>query len=1209
MDPNTGEIITTLFVSNMHCSSCVQTIEDALSSLTPAPTLVDVSIVTQSVTTKHLKELSSAVIRTALDDAGFDVVMTPQEDIKTAQHSFSQSISHLPSFMVHKRALHIEHCAQCKAEQAPQSEKRSPSLHERENFGEQTLFSDEHSQKVPKDSSSAISHTVDFPPAPQSPVLRENFSGSPQHVTLSIGGMTCASCSNTITQAVSELPGVSDVVVNLLGHSATATVAWPDLAQAVAQTIEDVGYDAEIFSVEPVHASPPSLLDQSTPHSDEDGPRRLTLFVGELMSQIHGVSEVAVNLLGKSATAVIERPELASQVQEAIENAGYEADVISSEPLNFSKGPRGALENASPRTVSLRVEGMFCAHCPEKVMTALSSLGPQVTIVKPLTSYTDPIFTISYIPSPPSFTIRSIIHAIANAPSPSTPFTVHIHHPPSLEVRARQMQQHEQRHLLERLIFSIIVAVPTFVIGIVYMSLVPSSNATRAWFERPMWTGNASRAEWALFFLATPVMFYSAGTFHRRSLKEIWALWRKGSRTPVWKRFVRFGSMNLLVSTGVSVAYFASIALLALAATSPPSPSGNGDTTTYFDSVVLLTMFLLAGRFLEAYSKGHTADAITALGKLKPTSALLFVPTSKATATETSSSSVSHAADLDLDLEKGSATHEHVASTKPGTKFEKVDVELLELGDIVRVQHGASPPADGTIVTGDSGAFDESSLTGESRLVKKQPGDKIGGETMLDQVVRVVREGQTHRAPIERIADLLTGYFVPVVTLLAIITWVIWLGLGLGGALPQDYLDIDVGGWPVWSLEFAIAVFVVACPCGIGLAAPTALLVGSGLAARYGILARGGGEAFQETAQLDIIVFDKTGTLTEGGEPRVTDAEMAVSPDDTQWASEDVLGVAAEIESASAHPLAIAIRQYCADHHASSQSGTSFEEVPGRGLKASFEALHCTAIIGNEAWIDEHDCPIDGKRFDALEAWKSQGKSVVLLGLRDESQPSTSFKLAAMFAVADPLRPEAEGLISRLHSQGLGTWMISGDNATTAKAVARSVGISETNVIAGVLPHQKAEKIQWLQQVGMKKEVRGWKRLFARKRLNDRCVVAMVGDGINDAPALTAADVGIAIGSGSDVAISSASFILVSSNLKSLLTLVDLSRTVFNRVKFNFLWATIYNLIALPIAAGVVYPAGHARLAPVWASLAMALSSVSVVCSSLLLKLYKEPSV
>ncbi|RPD67317.1 heavy metal translocatin [Lentinus tigrinus ALCF2SS1-7] len=1039
--------------------------------------------------------------------------------------------------------------------------------------------------------------------------------------------MTCASCSNAITSALTELPGVTEVNVNLLGNSAALTISDPEIAPSAVSAIEDVGYTAEVVSNEPLRSSK-TPKNANASGSQFDGPLRVELSVGGmtcascvntvtgLLSEIPGVSDVAVNLIGKSATAVVQRRDLVPQLKEAVDDAGYEAEVIAIHPLDSSDQP----EVAGPRTVSLRINGMFCPHCPPKVMQALEALGPEVTVTKPLTSQTDPVVTVEYTPSPPEFTIRTIVRAIETAGG-DTQFTAIIHRPPSLEDRARNMQRREQRHIFWRLLFSIVAAIPTFIIGIVYMTLVPSDNPTRMWFMQPMWTGNVSRAEWALFFLATPVMFYSAGMFHRRSLREIYALWRKGSRVPVWKRFVRFGSMNLLVSTGVSVAYFASIALLALAAAHPPSPTGAGDDTTYFDSVVLLTMFLLAGRFLEAYSKGRTADAITALGKLRPTTALLIV---SASSTELSRSTTRTTAS---DLEQGDvAQEEQNFPSKPGTKVEKVDAEFLEVGDVVRILHGASPPADGTVVSGD-GAFDESSLTGESRLVKKQSGDKvflgtinkagvvdirvdeIGGQTMLDHVVKVVREGQSRRAPIERVVDIVTGYFVPVVTLLAIATWVIWLGLGFGGALPPDYLDIEVGGWAVWSLEFAIAVFVVACPCGIGLAAPTALLVGSGLAAKFGILARGGGEAFQEAAQLDVIVFDKTGTLTEGGDPKVTNAEViADSSSALKLSKEDLLGLAMEIESASSHPLATAIRGYCQDNQAKSHTGTAVEETPGRGLKASFESLKCVAVIGNEAWMDEHDAAVDGRLSNLLHSWKSEGKSIVLMAASPAAD-SSSFTVVAAFAISDPIRPEAKDVLARLQAQGLGTWMISGDNATTAKAVARSVGIPDTNVIAEVLPHQKAEKIEWLQQVGMKRPRRSISSLLGRRRLNERCIVAMVGDGINDAPALTAADVGIAIGSGSDVAISSASFILVSSNLRSLLTLTDLSRTVFNRVKFNFFWASVYNVVAVPIAAGVVYPAGHARLSPVWASLAMALSSVSVVCSSLLLRLYREPKI
>uniref|UniRef100_D8PPD2 HMA domain-containing protein n=1 Tax=Schizophyllum commune (strain H4-8 / FGSC 9210) TaxID=578458 RepID=D8PPD2_SCHCM len=1048
MTPNPlGDATTTVHISNLHCSSCVDAIQECLSVLDPPPLSVEVSIVLQTVRVYHHQALSPTTIAQAIEDAGFDVV------------DADPGPSRLSATERHRR--HLEECSQCKREAAGTASSSSG------------LLSSEGS--VEKDS----------PPS-----QTNDDAEGPFKVTLSVGGMTCASCTNAVTGAVSP---------------------------------------------------------------------------------IKGVEKVAVSLLDGAATVLVDTRERANEVQEAIDDCGFEATVVSVEPLKTE-----AAVKTEWRTVSLRVDGMYCRHCPGKIMAALKTL-PQVIVEKPIESIEDPVLTVRYEPRSPSLTIRTIISALASANDP--PFTVSIHKPPSVEQLSRRMQLREKRALLLRLIVAVIVAIPTFILGIVYMSLVPSSSHTKMFLMEPMWAGDTARVTWALFFLATPVMFYSASLFHRRSFKELRALWRPGSPTPLWKRFVRFGSMNLLVSMGVSVAYFASIVLLGLSSVQERNEDGMGDRTTYFDSVVFLTMFLLAGRYLESYSKARTADAVNALASLRPSKALLLG-----------------------NLESEART----TVTPPGYNVEHVPVDLLEVGDIVRVPSGATPPADGVVVDGHTN-FDESSLTGESRLIGKGPGDQVwlgtinrgsavsvrvnevGGETMLDNIVKVVREGQTRRAPLERVADQITGYFVPVITLLAVITWLVWLILGFSGALPQDYLDIEVGGWTVWSLEFAIAVFVVACPCGIGLAAPTALLVSSGLAAKFGILARGGGEAFEEMSRLDVIVFDKTGTLTQGGSPTLSDAHIV---ENGVWRREVVLGVAAELESSSGHPLGIAIREYAQKNGAEAQHADAFEEVAGRGLKAHFASLDVEAIIGNEAWMEEHGARMGGATR-MIEQWKGEAKSVVLLAMKRED----SFELVAAFAVTDPLRPEAKGVIAWLQKQGIETWMISGDNKKTASAVASQVGIPAQNVIADVLPTEKADKIEWLQRSGPR----------ASSAKTGRAVVGMVGDGINDAPALTAADVGIAVASGSDVAISSASFILLTSDLRSLVTLRDLAQTTIRRVKFNFAWALVYNIAAVPIAAGVIYPAGHARLDPVWASLAMALSSVSVICSSLLLKLYREP--
>lgn len=493
---------------------------------------------------------------------------------------------------------------------------------------------------------------------------------------------------------------------------------------------------------------------------------------------------------------------------------------------------------------------------------------------------------------------------------------------------------------------------------------------------------------------------------------------------------------------------------------------------------------------------------------------------------------------------------------------------------------------------------------------------------MLDQIVKAVREGQTRRAPMERIADTLTSYFVPFVTLIAIVTWIIWLSLGYSGTLPEDYLGEDSGGWVAWSLQFAIAVFVVACPCGLALAAPTALFVGGGLAAQHGILVKGGGEAFEKASRLDCIVFDKTGTLTVGEQPAVTDSRPTALP--TKFGKSTgvelekaILGMIRMIEDNSSHAIARALRSYCKDQGTKEVQFESMavEELPGKGMRGAFRTInpipgseHMDIIIGNEGLMAESHVSIPHDSQIVLNNWKSKGNSVVLVAVsvdrssegNSSNLPDRTWQLANMFAVSDPIRPESPEIIEQLKKRGLQVWMLSGDNQVTANAIGTQVGIPAENIIAGVLPSEKADKIQYLQKSLKSRTGSG------AEHSQKRALIAMVGDGINDSPALTTADVGIAIGSGSDIAISSAEFVLVSSNLNALITLLDLSSLVFRRIKFNFGWALVYNLIALPVAAGVLYPivsnGSHVRLDPVWASLAMAASSISVVCSSLALR-------
>lgn len=1233
-------ITTTLVISNLHCSSCTTTVRLLLAPLTPPPIAISTNIVTHEVIVKHAADLNANEILRVLLEAEFEVDsinvsgagVTPSSytnglwarrvadtnDINTSTHEDFLLENWVEIIKVamqsgKSRKRHIEICEVCRSK-------------------EEKLASG-----IPLSRSSVISQLGDAD-AKAFVLFMDTSGGSSAAYSPGYGGMVDEKSLIHYGDASYNAPDFpfnrfEKGQTSPLGQRPTSDIALQNTSRsAMVSSERPAALQAEV--VMPGGATERQVLFEATFSIEGMTCSACTGKIDDTIRHFPGVKSVNVALMTNSARVEFEgMKEDAAKIVDEIEEIGFGCALESIKELNTDDA-----QIKVEREVQIRVDGMFCESCPTRIVEALQTFGDAIKVEKPLTT-SDPIIQISYLANPPDLTIRRIISTL-NAVHPD--FSASIYCPPTIEERSRHIQHKELRRLILRTILCIIIAIPTFLIGIVWMSLVPKDNRIRRYFEAQMWAGQVTRLEWALLFLSTPVQFFIADVFHVRAYKEIKALWRPGSQVPILRRFYRFGSMNLLISLGVSIAYFASVGLLAMAATR--EGEFKGPHTTYFDSTVFLTMFLLIGRCLEAYSKIKTSDAVSMLGKLRPTEALLLElegPPTTSYSTDTTTRSLAK------------------ENAPPAVK--KIPVDMLEVGDTIIVQHGGSPPADGKISLGET-KFDESSLTGEARPVQKKEGDvvfagtinkgkavrvvvsAVSGESMLDQIVKVVREGQTRRAPIERVADILTGYFVPVVTLIAISTWVIWLALGMSGVLPDYWLDVDEGSWPVWSLGFAIAVFVVACPCGIGLAAPTALFVGSGLAAKYGILAKGGGEAFQEASWLDVVVFDKTGTLTQGGEPKITDEEVFVNTvgQDEEGAlglelevRKLVYAIATGLEEMSSHPLARAVVSHCGQQERANVTGSEVDEVPGRGLRGVFTINNTNnsyeAIIGNEAFMTENGVvELGDVTSSLLHSWKSRGKSVVLLAIKPRPNttilpgfPQEAFTLAATFAAADPLRPEAPYVVKNLRASGISVWMISGDNPVTATAVADMVGIPRDNVIAGVLPTQKAEKIQYLQTHAPKRPRRTW---YSKKTANPRAIVAMVGDGINDAPALAVSDVGVAIGSGSDVAIGSAKFILVSNNLCSLLTLTELSRKVFRRVKFNFFWACVYNLIALPVAAGVLYPVGmreytapptvqtnhnvhmggngprRIRLEPVWASLAMALSSVSVVCSSLLLR-------
>ena len=1260
-----------MLVNNIHCGSCVIHIQGIMKDFNPVLLDVSVSILTHEVRIVHPSSIETSSLCQVLGDTGFELSSASTIDTHgsivaqidfpklndgrfegasdTWRHSQQRTSSCLPLPTRNKRKRHVENCAACQEQEKCNTEpysKRVDARYGRDGApsSQETLVGNNSQiQLVAQEGQiqnqniasakvsgpAALNHDSSFTggllqqAADSGTCSSSNENAAPAcptkcpqpsetkiyDVAMSIEGMTCVSCSNAITKALEELTFVDVARVDLMTNSANVRIMGPDtLVTILLETIEDIGYEPTVTQCELLKVK--GLKSKTAKAAKKKYEAVLAIggmtcasctnVITDALKNLPFVESVSINLLANSGTVLFEGEELLDEIFEKIEDMGYEPTLERCTTIDSSGFDDSQAAVVTTRTISLRVEGMFYEHSPSQILGAIKERYREKVIIDKAPSVKDPILRITYQPQAPQVTIRDIVATINSV---NDAFKTSIYHPPSIEERSVAIQIHERQRLLRRLILCSIVIIPTFLISVVWSSLVPSTNPLRKFFDTTIIKGNVTRTEWALFFLATPVYFFAADVFHVRAIKEIRALWRRGSQVPILRRFYRFGSMNLLISAGTSIAYFSSLALLIIGATSPKG----SDSSTYFDSVIFLTFFILIGKYLEAYSRSKTGDAISLLGNLRPAEAVL-VESTRADDTES----------IDSNEKRVNAT--------PKTSTRTIIAEMLEVGDTAIVPRGSSPPADGIILSGQA-QFDESSLTGESRSVRKGPGDKVfvgtvnvgdsitieitevGGSSMLDQIVAVVREGRTKRAPVEKIADLLTGYFVPVITALAIITFFVWFALGQSGTLPPRYLNNQAGGWTFWSLEFAIAVFVVACPCGIGLAAPTALFVGGGLAAKHGILVRGGGEAFQKAEDLDAIVFDKTGTLTEGGDLQVTDHEILAENID----SKIIWSITKALEEQSSHPIARAIVRLASEQPSALIEIDSITEEAGLGIRGTFTSREASSItyeaaLGSESLISQLTPNAPPQTYfvtQSLSTWKSQSKSIALLAIRrtskDDSQDASEnnpWHISALFATSDPLRPTAHPAIQALLSRGIAVYMLTGDNPSTAASVASSLGIPIANVFAGVLPTEKAEKIRWLMDFGPR---RGGAK---EKEKGGKAKVAFVGDGINDAPALSTATLSISLSTGSPIALSSSSFILLSPSLLTIPTLLDLSTRVFSRIKFNFAWALVYNLILVPVAAGILFKIRYEgwRLGPVWGSAAMAGSSVSVVCSSLLLR-------
>ncbi|MBI3282693.1 cadmium-translocating P-type ATPase [Candidatus Curtissbacteria bacterium] len=636
-----------------------------------------------------------------------------------------------------------------------------------------------------------------------------------------------------------------------------------------------------------------------------------------------------------------------------------------------------------------------------------------------------------------------------------------------------------------------------------------------------LFPGVSMKTVWLIsFILATPVQFWVGGEYI----------------TSAWKAFKhRLANMDTLIATGTLAAY-----LYSTFATFFPEifTTAGLEPQIYFETAAIIIVLIMVGKFLELRAKGQASEAIKKLLGLAA----------------------------------------KTARVKRGKDFVEIKIEEVKIGDIILVRPGEKIPVDGEIIEGES-AIDESMVTGESLPVEKKKGDmvigatinragslqfkakRVGADTVLSQIVKLVEQAQGSKAPIQRLADLVSGYFVPVVLIIAIATFAVWFILYPSPALTA-------------AIVAAVTVLIIACPCALGLATPTAVMVGTGLGATHGILIKDA-QALELLHRVKVIILDKTGTLTKG-KPEVTDVIMAAG---SKLKETELVRLAASAESHSEHPLGQAVVAYANELKYKLVSPKSFKSITGAGIKAAVGKSE--VIVSSPKYAANH-AEISADLGGITKRLQDQGKTVLIV-LVDK-------KIAGLVAVADTLKENSIEAVAEMKKLGLEVFMLTGDNEATAKAIAGEAGID--NVLAEVLPGDKANEVKKLQE-----------QLHKEKKL-----VAMVGDGINDAPALAASDVGIAMGAGTDIAMESAGVVLMNSKLDSIPAAIKLSRGTLGIIKQNLFWAFAYNTILIPVAAGVLYPLTGLLLSPILASAAMAFSSFSVVGNSLRLKSLKITS-
>ncbi|XP_031553563.1 copper-transporting ATPase 1-like isoform X2 [Actinia tenebrosa] len=1164
-----------LKVLGMTCQSCVKSIQKALSH-TSGVKNSNISLQEEKATIKYDASITTPEkLQEVIEDIGFEAIL-PKEN------------SGLRNVMINVEGMTCNSCVntiEAKIGQKNGVQSISVSLEKK-----QVQISYTAEKMTPEQLVEAIEN-MGF----EAHLLNDGVNDDDKDIrmaVIAIAGMTCMSCVKTVEGKMSTVPGVINIKVSLDLRKADIKYD-PEVTtpQDLCSVIDDMGFDASLPSKDTDSASKDSFVAMATQEGEGNWGIRFSSATNLApRSKMEDIEKIYLHIEGMTCASCVASIERALMKKKGVKSVLVGLLAQKAE-VKFAKGAispdvivchvnemgfvcelmdkKGQGEN----TVNILITGMTCSSCVHLIESTLIKRPGILNASVALATSSGRFVYDTEMTGP-----RDIIEAIEGlgfsaSLSSGDKNKDKIDHSASIKKWRRSF------------LFSLIFGFPVFCIFITYVILDELGKRPR----NNVLPG-LSLENLLMFILCTPVQFLGGRHFYVTAFKAL-----KHGTT----------NMDVLIMLATTIAYVYSIIVVAVAM----SEQSVNSPMTFFDTPPMLLVFISMGRWMEYVAKGKTSEALAKLLSLQPADAVMV-------------------------------------KLAPGTlnviEEKVITVDLVQRGDILKVVPGAKIPVDGRVIQGTSMA-DESLITGESMPVPKKIGDSViggtinqngsilveathvGQDTTLSQICKLVQEAQTSKAPIQKFADKLSGYFVPVVVLISVLTLIVWLVMGyVNIKLLHKKFDPKADNKDEFIIGFAfqisITVLAIACPCALGLATPTAVMVGTGIGAQNGILIKGG-EPLETAHKVTAVVFDKTGTITHGT-PEVIKTALFVNPDVCSLPL--LLAVAGTAENNSEHPLGVAVTKYAKKELNTETLGqcTGFEAVPGYGLSCtvtdvdgllnvrvkneqnidviidgkvtdtlrdvslneedsppnldSASTSNYKVLIGNRDWMQMNGLVVTDEIEEAMQTHELKGQTAVLIAIDG--------KLVAMMAVADTVKSEAQATVATLKRMGIRVVLLTGDNKKTAMAIASQVGIQQ--VFAEVLPSHKVAKIKSLQERGF--------------------ITAMVGDGINDSPALAQAHVGIAIGTGTDVAVEAADIVLIKNDLMDVAAAIDLSRVTVRRIRINFLFALLYNMIGIPLAAGVFEPVGVV-LKPWMASAAMALSSVSVVGSSLFLKLYKKP--